>query len=173
MDVFATAERLMGMDDRVWLRHANPWSVWTRILTPLPLLALAIWSRVWLGWGAWGPVALALVWIWVNPRLFGVPAALDTWSAHAVLGERVWLRHRPRVATHHGPVVRLLTLASAAGVLPFVWGLWALDPWATAFGILLITGAKTWFIDRMVWIWADFLRQGGTLADLETPAPAC
>ena len=79
----------MGMDDRAWQRHANPWSVWTRILTPLPLLALAVWSRVWLGWGALWPVALALGWIWLNPRLFPAPARLDGWAAAAVMGERV------------------------------------------------------------------------------------
>ncbi|WP_377193710.1 DUF6653 family protein [Ruegeria meonggei] len=38
------------MKDEVWLRHANPWSVWARVLTPLPLLALAIWSRAWIGY---------------------------------------------------------------------------------------------------------------------------
>jgi hypothetical protein len=50
-DVFRSLERLMAMDDRVWRRHANPWSGWTRV-TVLPLLVLAIWSRVWIGWWA-------------------------------------------------------------------------------------------------------------------------
>jgi len=36
----------MGMDDATWKRHANPWSGWSRI-TILPLLCLAIMSRVW------------------------------------------------------------------------------------------------------------------------------
>ena len=171
MDVFAAAERLMGMDDRVWLRHANPWSVWTRILTPLPLLALAVWSRVWLGWGALGPVALALGWIWLNPRVFAAPARLEGWSAAAVLGERVWLRQRARVAAHHRPALLALTWASAAGLVPFVWGLWALEPWAVVAGIVLISGAKTWFIDRCAWIWAEFVAEGGGLQDLAGPAP--
>jgi hypothetical protein len=58
-DVFRSLERLMAMDDRVWRRHANPWSGWTRV-TALPLLVLAIWSRVWIGW--WAMLAVWLVW---------------------------------------------------------------------------------------------------------------
>jgi hypothetical protein len=34
------------MGDEAWLRHANPWSGWTRFATVLPLLSLAVWSRV-------------------------------------------------------------------------------------------------------------------------------
>lgn len=112
-----------------------------------------------------------MFWIWINPRLFPPPASLDTWSAHAVLGERVWLRQRARVAAHHRPVVHALTGISALGLLPYAWGLWALDPWACVAGAVIVTGAKTWFIDRMAWIWADFLRGGGNLADLEPPGP--
>lgn len=171
MDIFAVTERLMAMDDAVWRRHASPWSVWTRILTPLPLLALAIWSRVWLGWGALVPVALALIWIWLNPRLFAAPRTFDHWSAHAVLGERVWLGHRDRVATHHHRPALALTVLSALGVLPFAYGLWVLDIWAVVAGAIFITGAKTWFIDRMAWIWADFRASGGTMADLERTDP--
>lgn len=165
-DLFAGAERLMGMEDRAWARHANPWSVWTRILTPLPLLALAIWSRVW--WGGWAllPLALALGWVWLNPRLFAPPARLDSWASRGVLGERVWLRRPDRVAAHHRPAARWLTALAALGVAPFAWGLWALDPWATITGIVMISGFKTWFVDRMAWIWDDFAREGGTLADL-------
>ena len=59
MDVFRFAERLMSMDDEAWARHANPWSAWTRFSCG-PFIVLAIWSRVWLGWWALLPLALAL-----------------------------------------------------------------------------------------------------------------
>ena len=52
MDYGGWLERLMKMDDAAWKRHANPWSAWTRTLI-LPLLALTVWSRVWIGW--WCP----------------------------------------------------------------------------------------------------------------------
>lgn len=49
------------MDEETWMRHANPWSVWTRT-TALPLLILAVWSRVWIGWWALLPIAAAVLW---------------------------------------------------------------------------------------------------------------
>jgi hypothetical protein len=43
-----TSERrvasLFGLKGDRWMRHANPWSVWTRFAV-LPLLILAVWSR--------------------------------------------------------------------------------------------------------------------------------
>lgn len=170
-DIYATAERLMGMGDQSWARHANPLSVWTRILTPLPLLILAVWSRVWIGPWAWAAVALVALWVWLNPRLFPVPAHFDSWAAKGVLGERLFLRHRATLPRHHLRATRLLTGLSALGVLPLVWGLWQLDlGWAIA-GALLISSAKTWFVDRMVWIWEDHLRAGGRIEDVVTNSP--
>lgn len=46
---FSISRRLMSMDDTSWGRHANPWSVYSR-MTLLPLFALAVWSRVWIDW---------------------------------------------------------------------------------------------------------------------------
>ena len=68
--------RLFAMSDGVWARHANPWSVWTRMAT-LPVLLLALWSRAWIGWWALLPVAAVLVWTWLNPRLFPPPRTTD------------------------------------------------------------------------------------------------
>ena len=82
--------RAFALDDVTWLRHGNPWSVILRF-TVLPILVLAFWSRLWLGWWAVIPIALSLLWIWFNPRIFPVPRSLDHWTSKAVLGERVWL----------------------------------------------------------------------------------
>ena len=60
MTLEARIARAHGMDDDSWARHANPWSVWTRVPI-LPLLALAIWSRSWIGWWAVLPVLLLVV----------------------------------------------------------------------------------------------------------------
>jgi hypothetical protein len=84
-DVFRSLERLMAMDDRVWRRHANPWSGWTRVAA-LPLLVLAIWSRVWIGWWALVAVWLVVVWTWLNPRLFPEPRTLDAWMSRGRAG---------------------------------------------------------------------------------------
>jgi hypothetical protein len=95
------AASLFQMDDDTWERHANPWSVWSRT-TVLPVLILAAWSRVWLGWWALVPGAVALLWTWLNPRLFGRPASLDSWASKSVMGERVWMnRDEVPVPVHH------------------------------------------------------------------------
>ncbi|MEM9585030.1 MAG: DUF6653 family protein [Pseudomonadota bacterium] len=168
MDLARLSEQLMGMRDEVWLRHANPLSVWSRVLTPLPLLALAIWSRAWIGGGAWIAFGAVLVWIWVNPRVFSQPRTFESWSSEGVLGERVWLRHRDKVAGHHQRVANALAVASGLGLLPFAYGLWVYDFGFTCLGIGVISGGKMWFVDRMVWVWRDFQRNGGTLDDLTT-----
>ncbi len=64
--------RLFGLSGDNWLRHADPWSVWTRF-SVLSLIALAVWSRVWIGWYSLIPVALAITWMMINPLLFPPP----------------------------------------------------------------------------------------------------
>lgn len=155
MDIAKLSERLMGMDDATWARHANPWSGWTRI-TILPLLSLAIWSRIWLGWGAVWPVLAVVVWTWVNPRLFGPPASNRAWMTKGVLGERVWLASGTSpIPSHHAQVGRSLNIATGIGALILAYGLWQLSlGWTTA-GLVATMGAKLWFLDRMVWLLAD------------------
>ena len=157
MDVFASAERLMRMDDTAWARHASSGSIWTRIPI-LPLLALAIWSRVWLGWWVLVPVLGLVAWTYLNPRAFPPPQRTDTWAAKGTFGERVWLNRKTHpVPAHHGVWVRGLTIASALGMIPLVWGLWALDPGWTVAGLVITVGAKVWFVDRCVWIYEDMI----------------
>jgi hypothetical protein len=64
---------LFALDDEGWARHANPWSGWTRFATVLPLLILGFWSRVWLGWWSLLLIGAALLWTWLNPRMFPPP----------------------------------------------------------------------------------------------------
>ncbi|MBX3553855.1 MAG: hypothetical protein KF697_15500, partial [Pseudolabrys sp.] len=81
---------LFRMDERVWERHANPVSVWTRFAT-FPLLMLALWSVHWIGWYCLIPLAVLAAWLWLNPRIFPPPASTQSWASRAVLGERVYL----------------------------------------------------------------------------------
>ncbi len=143
------------MSDSNWERHANPWSVWTRF-TILPLLILAIWSRVWLGWWALIPVAVVVLWTWLNPRIFPKPASTNNWASKAVLGERVWLnRDNIPVPQHHLYLPTILSAVSAAGMIFLVWGLFALNVWSTLLGTFIVYLGKLWFIDRMVWLYQD------------------
>jgi hypothetical protein len=149
MTIEARIARAHRMDDTAWARHANPWSVWTR-LPILPLLALAVWSRSWIGWWAALPVALLLAWTWVNPRVFPPPRSTASWAAHAVLGERLWLARNevPVPARHRRAPARLNALA-AAGVFLMLGGLAWLSAWATLGGLALAMSAKMWFLHLM------------------------
>lgn len=143
------------MDEETWARHANPWSVWTRF-TVLPILILAIWSRVWLGWWSLTPIAIALFWMWINPRIFAKPQSTDHWTSKGVLGERIWLnRDTVPVPLHHQRVPNVLSLISAIGMVVVIWGLVALNGCLTLLGSILIYLSKLWFIDRMVWLYED------------------
>lgn len=145
-------EKMMGMDDVAWERHTNPWSGWSRV-SILPLFALAVWSRVWLGWWAVLPIAGVLLWTWLNPRLFKPPASTDNWMSQGVLGEKIWAARsaEPRFA-HHRAVVRNLVLASAVGSVILIAGLLILNLALTAAGLAIAMISKLWFMDRMVWI---------------------
>lgn len=146
---------VFGMDDDAWERHANPWSVWSRT-TFLPVLILAAWSRIWLGWGALVPGAIALLWMWMNPRLFGRPDSLDNWASKSVFGERIWInRGEEPVPDRHRLVPHVLNTISAIGMIGVVWGVVRLAVWPTLLGAVLVYAGKLWFLDRMVWLYED------------------
>lgn len=154
LNVFGT-ERIMAMNATVWARHANPWSGWSRV-SILPLLAVAVWSRVWIGWWALLPIGAVLIWTWLNPRLFPTPASTDNWMSMGVLGERIWLlRGKDSALAHHVPVVRALTIATATGAVLLVVGLAALNLSLTMTGIAIAMLSKLWLLDRMVWVYSE------------------
>ena len=153
MDVFCLAERLMRMDDDAWERHANPLSVWSRVAA-LPVLVLAIWSRVWLGWWCLLPITAIILFTYFNPRLFDPPTRRDSWAARATYGERLFLARRQRaISSEHARAALILTAVSAAGLAPLAYGLIALEIWPTLLGLVLVMGGKLWFCDRMVWLY--------------------
>ncbi len=146
---------VFNMSEEIWARHANPWSVWTRF-TVLPILILAIWSRVWLGWWSLALIAIAIFWMWVNARIFANPQSTNNWASKGVLGERVWLhRDTVPVPSYHQYVPNVLILVSAVGMVFVIWGVVALDGCITLLGCALVYLSKLWFIDRMVWLYED------------------
>ena len=173
MDIFRGAERLMGMNDETWERHANPLSVYSRF-SCLPLIVAAIWSRVWLGWWALAPLALAIGWTFINPRLFPAPLDKGTWAAKAVMGERLFLaRKSVAVPGRHVAMAYWLTAVSVAGAIALGYGLIMLDGWATVGGLAVAMTGKLWFCDRMVWLYEDMERSGNAvLPGAATGGPA-
>jgi hypothetical protein len=147
--------KAFALDDVTWLRHANPWSVLLRN-TVLPVLVIAFWSRLWLGWWAVALIALGFLWTWFNPRIFPAPVSLDNWASKAVLGERVWLnRDAVPVPERHRTAPNILSGISGIGMLFVFWGVFAFDLWPTLFGLALVYAGKLWFLDRMAWLWED------------------
>ncbi len=72
------------------------------------------------------------------------------------MGERVFLARKERpIPCHHQQMAYILTALSAAGALVLIYGLIALNPWATIAGLVLTVTAKVWFVDRMVWLYQD------------------
>ena len=154
--------RAFGLDAAGWARHANPWSVYTRIPVPV-LLAAAVWTRAWLGWWCLLPVAAVCVWAAVNPRAFPPPADLDAWASRGVLGETFWNDRRATpVPVRHRVAPWVLTAVNTAGLPLIVWGLVAPDFWILATGLVVQSAGKLWFIDRMVWLYDDMVALGHT-----------
>ena len=156
-----TSERrvasLFGLKGDSWQRHANPWSVWTRFAV-LPLLILAIWSRDWIGWWSLAAVAAAIVFMMVNPLLFGAPRSTRNWASKGVFGEHIWSDRDtvelPRqFVTSRVPAVA--TAIQVAGVALLAYGLVKLDLLTVVAGLVLTQTAKAWYIDRMVLLYED------------------
>lgn len=138
-----------------WLKHANPWSIWTRFAT-LPFLILAIWSRVWIGWYSLIPITLLIIWLIINPTLFKKPKNLDNWGSKSVLGEKYWSERKTNlVPKQHYSLITILTVLQTIGGITLIIGLWKLDLSLTIIGSVLVYMAKMWFLDRMVWIFKD------------------
>lgn len=148
MKVAALLASLFRMSDEAWRRHANPWSVYTRFAA-IPLMILAIWSRIWIGWWALVPVAVIIVWLLINPHVF---AAVDTprnWAAKGIYGEKLWLRENHRVPAGYRSALRWLIVPGVVGFALLAWGLVQLSLWPTVCGAALIAMAQLWRIDRL------------------------
>jgi hypothetical protein len=159
MSIEKTIERLFQMSDEVWQKHANPWSVWTRYFC-LPLLSLAVWSRIWIGWACLVPTTVVCLWVWLNPRVFWKPNSTDNWASKAVLGERVLLKHpKLEIPRHHRAAIGILKTVIFIGFLLTIYGLAVLHLWLTVLGTVIVILGKTWFLDRMVWLYQDLRKE--------------
>lgn len=149
MGITSRIAGVFGMTDEAWQRHANPWSVWTRFAA-IPLMILAIWSRIWFGWWSLVPIAAVIVWLWLNPRVFAPVRTPTSWAAKGIYGEKLWLKQRQAVPPEHRAVLRLLVSVGGAGFVLLAYGLVRLEVWPTIFGATLIVLAQLWRIDRFV-----------------------
>nr|WP_299337794.1 DUF6653 family protein [Allomuricauda sp.] len=146
--------RFFNLTDRNWLRHANPWSVWTRY-TVLPVIILAFWSRIWLGWWVLIPVTLSIAWMLLNPIIFRKPKSTKNWPSKAVLGEHVYLnRDKIDIPSIHKKVLfTILNIISLIGMGVVIWAIIVYSIWGALMGTALVYMSKSWYLDRMVWLY--------------------
>lgn len=160
--------RLFGLEGEAWMRHANPWSVWTRF-SVLSLIVVAVWSRVWVGWYSVGLVALAVLWMMVNPLLFPEPRSTRNWASKCVFGERIW-SERTAVdipAQFRSHIPNLANAYSTVGLALVVYGVVTLRVLPTIAGILITNGGKLWYLDRMVLLFEDMKARDSRYATWE------
>ena len=146
--------QVFRLTDDNWMKHANPWSVWTRY-SVLPLIVLAFWSRVWIGWWCLIPGIASLLWLFVNPIFFPKPRSTRNWASRSVLGERVYL-NRDKVDIpdiHKTPLYAILNAISSIGMLIAIWAIVYYSVWGAVLGVALAYLGKSWYLDRMVWLY--------------------
>ncbi len=160
MDILKLSAKLMSMDERAWQRHANPWSVYSRF-SILPLYTLALSLRACLEWWTLAALLLVSFWTWLNPRLFSAPKSTNNWASMGTFGERIYLKrkHENQIPPHHLRVCRLIILLQLVG-LPF----WLYSIYSMTYSLMLLSTmwlmfTKTWFVDRMVWLYQDVKQQ--------------
>ena len=160
--------KLFGLSGDSWQRHANPISVATRFAV-LPMLALSIWSRDWIGWWCLVPIVLSLVFMMVNPLLFPKPRSTRNWASKGVFGEQVW-SERTKVAppAQFTPGALAPTYAiQVIGVALLTYGLVRFDVTDTIAGIVIMQAAKAWYIDRQVLLFEEMKRHHQPYAEWE------
>ena len=142
------------------MKHANPWSVWTRY-SVLPLIVLAFWSRMWIGWWCLIPGIISLLWMFFNPVFFNKPRSTKNWASRAVLGERVFL-NRDNVEIpdiHKTPLYAILNAVSSLGMVVAIWSIIYYSVWGAILGVSLAYLGKSWYLDRMVWLYETMKTQ--------------
>ncbi|MCE0494880.1 DUF6653 family protein [Vibrio salinus] len=156
------------LTDENWMRHANPLSVWTRY-SVLPLIIMAFWSRLWIGWWCLLPGTLSILWMFLNPIVFKAPKTTKNWASKAVLGERVYLNRDniPLPAHHNTPLYTILNGISSVGFLLAVWSTVYFSVWGAISGIAMAYLGKSWFLDRMVWLYEDMKNLNQTYQNWE------
>ena len=56
-------------------------------------------------------------------------------------------------------------MINGLGALALCYGLYDLDPWCTALGFSITFFGKTWFLDRMVWLFEDMIHTSAEYRD--------
>ncbi len=154
MTLERTVAKAFRLTDENWMKHSNPWSVWTRY-SVLPLIVIGFWSRVWIGWWCLVPGILSILWMFFNPVFFNKPKSTKNWASKSVLGERVYLNrdHVEIPEIHKTPLFGILNAISSSGMALAIWAIVYYSVWGAILGTALAYLGKSWYLDRMVWLY--------------------
>lgn len=158
MKLTQVAAKTFGLDDVAWRRHANAWSVWTRMLGLIPIL-VPIFFRDAFGWWAMLPIALGVGWMWINPHVFPAVDEPRSWASKGIYGEKMYAADRSLAADAHRPAIRWLIVLATVGASLLAWGMVRVEAWPSIFGLTLIVISQLWQIDRFVAIYEEGLRR--------------
>lgn len=147
--------KVFNLNDENWMKHANPWSVYTRY-TVLPIIILAFWARIWIAPYHWIAVIVSIAWMFFNPVVFKKPKSTNNWASKCVLGERVYLNRKEiKIPNHHKLAPNILNAIAGIGMTIAIYGTVKLNVPAAVYGTLITYLGKSWFLDRMVWLYED------------------
>jgi hypothetical protein len=135
------------LNDKVWDRHANPWSGWTRVLA-MPLLGLGLYLH-----SSW-IIGLTIVWLVLNPFVFPRPKRVDNWMSRGVIGERLYFKDGKKLKRD---LPTLLNLLNVPLFVLFIYYGWQQELVSLILSGLLVMIVKFWFVDRMVQLAGDKL----------------
>jgi hypothetical protein len=138
------------MSEETWLRHANPWSGFTRIIT-YPLLFIPIWylqeflEDPIINWYPVLGIIIVTIWFWLNPRIFPRPKNYNNWLSKGVLGEKLWTSKKRYKDSN-----LLLSFLTTPFFIIALYTTYMKMFWETMFFAGFAFILKLWFIDRMV-----------------------
>ena len=133
---------LERIEARLWARHSNPKSGWSRV--PIgPILVYALYHRKWM------LLAAALLWTAINPILFSSPENDDAWMTRAVLAERWWTREEEN-RTLGLSYPNVCNIGSLVATVYTLYVAWRRRPVGTALGTGLAVGLKLWWVRELV-----------------------
>jgi len=133
--------------ENMWKRHANPWSVWTRFAA-IPAFILAVWSRAWIGAWSLVPIALVVIWLYLNVLVFPPIDTPSSWASKGIYGEKLWLSKRAELPRHYDIVQKWLIALGVLGMILIGIGLTLLHFWLCLLGAVVLILAQLWRIDR-------------------------
>ena len=151
MHITQIAATTFGLNDKNWHKHANPWSVWSRMAAFVVMLG-AIYLREVLSWWTLAVVVVGIAFMFANTRMFRPIETPLRWDEKGIYGERLWTE-KTLVAAPHRRVITAIVGIAALGLPITAWGLVTIEIWPTAFGWTLVMISQLWQIDRFVAIY--------------------